>query len=795
MTKQLRAAGWVRLLWVKVVLVAPALVVLMLAVSHSSSTQASSPPATPARPTVDSVAHNSVTITWTDPTDSSITGYQIHRRNPAVHDRQEFEVIEDDTASTGTSYTDSGVVPETKYFYRVKARNAHGLSSWSKVAKVTTPADPTPPNEEPAGLPTITGTARVGETLTADTSGISDGNGLTTVQYSYQWIRSDGDTNTTISGATGLTYTLTDDDQGKTVKVTVSFTDDDGYSATLTSNATGSVARPANSSPSGLPTITGTELVGETLTVDTSGISDANGLTNPQFTYQWIRNDGNTDTNITGATGQTHTLTDDDQGKTVKVSVGFTDDDGYTATLTSAATGTVARPANQEPNGLPTITGTALVGETLTANTSGISDGNGLTGVTYTYQWVRSDGATDTEISGATGKTYTLISEDEGESVKVQVSFTDNDGYSHTLTSAAIEIPQAAQRQSSNPPSEPDGQDFPADNTTSGRLVVGNEGVSGNLDSGSDTDAFQIDLESGKRYRIDVVGNGPRDFANGGTYPGELELMVRTLQNTVDTSFVRLNGFGTKTPNNTTINNVVNKAGGPDMGARSEFDVTATATYLVKVISDGSATGTYTVRASEITSEQAFGDFTSQWNSGRVKINDTAAMTGDISDSGESDWYMASFESGKCYSIEVKGEHTNQAHDGGSLTDPKLKMMNFYDYYEKRFYDPDTLAFTGVPADEKTVAYYDETFINPSNFELLNRADKICNMVRPYDQSDSYKLVCNYYCDDNGGPGNNSLIKVRVGTGGAGDYVLGVEGNGSTGTYSVYVKEINCPSS
>ncbi len=315
MTKQLRAAGWVRLLWVKVVLVAPALVALMLAVLHSSSTQASSPPDTPARPTVDSVAHNSVTITWTDPTDSSITGYQIHRRNPAIHERQEFEVIEDDTDSSGTSYTDSGVAPETRYFYRVKARNTHGLSSWSKVAKVTTPAAPTPPDETPTGLPTITGTARVGETLSADTSEISDGNGLTNVAYTYQWIRSDGDTDTNINGATGQTYTLTDDDQGKTVKVTVSFTDDDGYSATLTSNATGSVARPINSSPSGLPTISGTEWVGETLTVDTSGISDANGLSNPQFTYQWIRNDGNADTNISGATGQAYTLTDEDQGR------------------------------------------------------------------------------------------------------------------------------------------------------------------------------------------------------------------------------------------------------------------------------------------------------------------------------------------------------------------------------------------------------------------------------------------------------------------------------------------------
>ena len=48
--------------------------------------------------------------------------------------------------------------------------------------------------------------------------------------------------------------------------------------------------------------------------------------------------------------------------------------------------------------GKPTISGTAQVGQTLTANTSGISDEDGLTNVTYSYQWLSSR---DTEIGGA----------------------------------------------------------------------------------------------------------------------------------------------------------------------------------------------------------------------------------------------------------------------------------------------------------------------------------------------------------------------------------------------------------
>ena len=104
----------------------------------------------------------------------------------------------------------------------------------SGVAKANIPA---------AGVPTITGRARVGETLTAGTAAITDGDGLTSVSYAYQWIRVAVDTTETdIGSATARTYTLVSDDLGATIKVRVTFTDDDSNSETLTSVATGAVA-------------------------------------------------------------------------------------------------------------------------------------------------------------------------------------------------------------------------------------------------------------------------------------------------------------------------------------------------------------------------------------------------------------------------------------------------------------------------------------------------------------------------------------------------------------------------
>ena len=227
-----------------------------------------------------------------------------------------------------------------------------------------------------------------------------------------------------------------DADEGKTIKVQVSFTDDAGNAETLTSASTSSVAAKPNSQATGAPTITGTARVGETLTADTSGLADDDGLTNVSYSYQWIANDGNSDSGITDATGSSYTLVDADEGKTIKVRVSFTDDAGNAETLTSASTSSVAAKPNSQATGAPTITGTARVGETLTADTSGLADDDGLTNVSYSYQWIANDGNSDSNITGATGSSYTLVAADEGKTIKVQVSFTDDVGNAETLTSA-----------------------------------------------------------------------------------------------------------------------------------------------------------------------------------------------------------------------------------------------------------------------------------------------------------------------------------------------------------------------
>ena len=109
--------------------------------------------------------------------------------------------------------------------------------------------------------------------------------------------------------------------------------------------------------------------------------------------------------------------------------------------LGNSPSATVAGPSeelavtNTPATGAPAISGTAQVDETLTASVSDIADADGLGNPGYGYQWIR--GSSD--IGGATGSSYTLVSADVGERIKVRVSFTDDAGNPESRTSAATD--------------------------------------------------------------------------------------------------------------------------------------------------------------------------------------------------------------------------------------------------------------------------------------------------------------------------------------------------------------------
>ena len=302
-------------------------------------------------------------------------------------------------------------------------------------------------NTPATGAPTITGTVRVGETLTANTTDIADSDGLNNATFTYQWLADDTD----ITDATGSTHALATADEGKNIKVRVSFTDDRGHQETLTSTATAAVASAPSPLTATAHDVPASHDGSDSFTFELR-FSEA---PKDDFSYKTLRDHAFTETgyDVTGARrlkagkNLNWVITVDPSGNSdVTVELPATTDcadQGAICTsddrkLFSALEFIV--PHNWTPTGAPTITGTVRVGETLTANTTGIADSDGLNNATFTYQWL----ADDTDITDATGSTHALAGADEGKTVKVRLSFTDDRGHQETLTSTATAAVTAA---------------------------------------------------------------------------------------------------------------------------------------------------------------------------------------------------------------------------------------------------------------------------------------------------------------------------------------------------------------
>ena len=311
---------------------------------------------------------------------------------------------------------------------------------WSDGNEVSVNLVQSDQNTSALGTPTISGTAQVDETLTADTTGVEDADGLTNVSYSYQWMANNGTTDTNIQDATDSTYTPSPSDVGKTIKVKVTFTDDAGNAETLTSEPTETVTATAPTVPLSLTVTAGSqdqELEASWQAPSSNGGSDVTG-----YKVQWKEAadswDTAADVSEAAETGTTHTITGLTGGVEYAVRVIATNDagDGPASTEakgTPAVSEQVDEPENSAPTGLPTISGTPQVDQTLTADTSPIDDEDGLTNVSYSYQWI----AGGSDIAGATGSTYTLTSSEQGQTIRVRVTFTDDADNEETLTSIA----------------------------------------------------------------------------------------------------------------------------------------------------------------------------------------------------------------------------------------------------------------------------------------------------------------------------------------------------------------------
>ena len=253
------------------------------------------------------------------------------------------------------------------------------------------------PDDEPAntpatGSPGIDGSPVVGRTLTATTSDIGDDDGIVDAAFAYQWLAGDA----AIEGASASTYTVAAGDVGKTIKVRVAFTDDVGNEESLTSAATAAVKQALTASVHSTPAshdgsaaftfelrfsekpredFSYVTLRDHAFAVTGGAVANVRRL-EPGKNVRWeitVQPSGDADVTLslpvtTDCASQGAICTGDGRMLSAEVEV--------------TVSGPGSQPSSQENSaatGAPTISGTAQVGDSLTADTLGIADADGLT--------------------------------------------------------------------------------------------------------------------------------------------------------------------------------------------------------------------------------------------------------------------------------------------------------------------------------------------------------------------------------------------------------------------------------
>ncbi len=306
---------------------------------------------------------------------------------------RDIEVLRD-VASGDTARATWHDVPEGEHGWYVETTGPFGGRDLSQVRTFTAVAPQGPLEFDSAPVPTLSGTPRVGETLTADAGSWAPA--APEVVLTYRW-SADGEP---IEGADSASLTLGADLLGSVVTVSVTGNQEGYLGTTRTSEPTGPVGAGQLVAPE--PGVTGTPVVGGTLVAEPGSWTPGADLT-----YAWSA-DG---VDVEGADEPSLVLGEELEGRRITVSVTGTLEGYETATRTSSPTAAVTGAAVEA--GTPSIVGRARVGERLQ-----VDSGDWTPGTTLDYQWLR-DGE---PVAGATGPAYDLRVRDLRSSVSVAVT-------------------------------------------------------------------------------------------------------------------------------------------------------------------------------------------------------------------------------------------------------------------------------------------------------------------------------------------------------------------------------------
>ena len=276
-----------------------------------------------------------------------------------------------------------------------------------------------------------------------------------------------------------------------------------------------------------------------------------------------------------------------------------------------SATTEAAVVANTPATGSPVITGTAQVGQSLYASLGSVADADGPSIIVASYQWIRVDGATETDITGATITPYTPVADDVGKQLKVRASFTDDLGNPESRTSAATQAVAAA---GNNAPEFTEG-------TSTTRSVAENTAGSRNIG----TAIAATDADGGDTLRYTLGGTDMASFAIVST-SGQLRTSAALDYETkssyaVTVSVSDSNGGSDSISVTITVTDVNEQPGrpaAPSVGATANSDTSLDVSWAAPGLNGGPAITGYHLQYRQGTS----GSFTN----GPQNVSGTSAM-------------------------------------------------------------------------------------------------------------------------------------------------------------------------
>jgi hypothetical protein len=258
--------------------------------------------------------------------------------------------------------------------------------------------------------PEMTGTLKVGKTLTANTGTWDDG-----VEFSYQWYID----NDAVDGATEETFVLPAAAVDLLVFVEVTGSKL-GYNPSVQASEAGTVAL-GTLVKTPVPTLSGTFKVGQRLTANEKTWDD-----DVTFEYQWLAS-GKV---IADATEKTFTLTAAQLGKTITVKVTGSLEGYVSVTKASVASAKVAVGA-MTVFATPTIVGAVKAGKAVTA-----APGVWVAGAKFTYVWLLDGKA----IKGAKAAKLTIAKTAKGHKLSVSVTATATGYLPLTKVSKVVKV-------------------------------------------------------------------------------------------------------------------------------------------------------------------------------------------------------------------------------------------------------------------------------------------------------------------------------------------------------------------